>query len=449
MSPLPGAATRRSHRDRHRPSRRERGSRTGSDAQPLDIGKLDTRHAENAMDLIPVTLLTGFLGSGKTTVLNRLVQQPEMADALVLINEFGEIGLDHLLVAHSREDIVVEMSSGCLCCTIRGDLVRTLKDIHWRFAREGRRQFSRVVIETTGLADPAPIVQTLATHRDVKDLYRLDGLVTTIDARHGEATLDAHVEAVKQAAMADRLLLTKTDLVEADALDRLAGRLHAINPAAGSIRVSHGELAASQILDLGLFTVDGKIADVERWLAEEQYRSGDPGHHHEETGHGHGHDDPHAHRHDEGRGHDRHDAHEGHAAKPHDHEASHHHDEHHGHAHDVNRHDDQIRAFCFTVDDPIPIQVLTDWLDVLLSLMGPSMLRIKGILNVEGRDTPIVIHGVQHVFHPMVPLDAWPGEDRRSRIVFITRAVERETIESTFSLFSAVDAIRAQEAHSG
>ena len=406
------------------------------------------------MDLIPVTLLTGFLGSGKTTVLNRLVQQPEMADALVLINEFGEVGLDHLLVAHSREDIVVEMSSGCLCCTIRGDLVRTLKDIHWRFSREGQRRFNRVLIETTGLADPAPIVHTLATHRDLKDRYRLDGLVTTIDARNGEATLDAHVEAVKQAAMADRLLLTKTDLVDADALERLTGRLHVINPAAGVIRVSHGELAASQILELGLFRADGKIADVERWLAEEQYRSDDHGHHHGEAGHGHDHDhdDLDAHRHGDGHGHAHHDTHDDHAGEQHDHEESHHHHGHHDrhdHVHDVNRHDDQIRAFCFTVDDPIPEQVLTDWLDVLLSLMGPSMLRIKGILNVEGEDRPIVIHGVQHVFHPPVPLDAWPGEDRRSRIVFITRAVERETVESTFRLFSEVGAIRAQEARSG
>ncbi|PRE45433.1 CobW family GTP-binding protein [Burkholderia multivorans] len=398
------------------------------------------------MNLIPVTLLTGFLGSGKTTVLNRLVQQPEMADALVLINEFGEIGLDHMLVAHSREDIVVEMSSGCLCCTIRGDLVRTLKDIYWRFSREGQRQFSRVVIETTGLADPAPIVHTLATHRDLRDRYRLDGLVTTIDARNGEATLDAHLEAVKQAAMADRLLVTKTDLADVDALERLGSRLHTINPAAEVIRVSYGELVAARILDLGLFRADGKVADVERWLAEEQYRSDDHDHDHEGHDHDHGgqHDHGNPHGHGDGQGHDRHDAHDGHAEESHNHAEHHHHD----HAHDVNRHDDQIRAFCFTVDEPIPEQVLTDWLDVLLSLMGPSMLRIKGILNVEGEDRPIVIHGVQHVFHPPVPLDAWPGEDRRSRIVFITRAVGRETIESTFQLFSQTNAILAQEAHS-
>jgi G3E family GTPase len=415
-------------------------------APPLDFGKLDTQHGKGAMNLIPVTLLTGFLGSGKTTVLNRLVQQPEMADALVLINEFGEIGLDHMLVAHSREDIIVEMSSGCLCCTIRGDLVRTLKDIYWRFSREGQRQFSRVVIETTGLADPAPIVHTLVTHRDLRDRYRLDGLVTTIDARNGEATLDAHVEAVKQAAMADRLLVTKTDLADVDALERLAGRLHAINPAADVIRVSHGELVAARILDLGLFRADGKVADVERWLAEEQYRSDDHDHDHEGHEHDHGgqHDHGNPHGHGDGQGHDRHDAHDGHADESHNHAEHHHHD----HSHDVNRHDDQIRAFCFTVDEPIPEQVLTDWLDVLLSLMGPSMLRIKGILNVEGEDRPIVIHGVQHVFHPPVPLDAWPGEDRRSRIVFITHAVGRETIESTFQLFSQTNAILAQEAHS-
>jgi G3E family GTPase len=343
------------------------------------------------MDRIPVTLLTGFLGSGKTTVLNRLVQQPEMADALVLINEFGEVGLDHLLVEHSREDIVIEMSSGCLCCTIRGDLVQTLSDVYGRFVVAGQRRINRVIIETTGLADPAPIVHTFAAHPELQDHYRLDGMVTTIDARNGESTLDAHAEAVKQAAMADRLLLTKIDLVESARLESLCARLHAINPGAGIIQTFFGDVPASRLLGLGLFSADGKIGDVRRWLAEEQY---------------------------------------------------HHHDHHHHH-HDVNRHDDQIRAFCFVIDDPIPEAVLTEWLDMLLSLMGPSMLRIKGILNVAGFETPVVIHGVQHVFHPPQTLDDWPDDDRRSRIVFITRAVERETIEETFKLFSEVAAIRA------
>ncbi|WP_250517914.1 GTP-binding protein [Caballeronia sp. INDeC2] len=360
------------------------------------------------MAQIPVTLLTGFLGSGKTTVLNRLVQQPDMADAMVLINEFGEIGLDHLLVAHSREDVVVEMSSGCLCCTIRGDLVRTLVSILDAADRNEARRFARVVIETTGLADPTPIVHTLATHPALKERYRFDGVVTAIDSRNGEATLGAHVEAVKQAAMAERLLMTKTDLVDEQALAQLRERLYSINPVAQVMPVSHGEVDARRILDIGLFTVDGKIADVQKWLADERFNDHE---HHDHHGHGHSQDC-----------------------------------DHHQHHHDVNRHDDQIRAFCFIIDDPIPDHVLTEWLDVLMSLLGVSMLRIKGILNVEGQEQPIVIHGVQHVFHPPVALDAWPSDDRRSRIVFITRSIGRETIEQSFRIFREADAIRATAA---
>ncbi len=163
-------------------------------------------------DLIPVTLLTGFLGSGKTTVLNHLVHQPELKDALVIINEFGEMALDHLLVAHSIENLALEMSSGCLCCTIRSDLAKTLRDITWRFARNGQRQFRRVLIETTGLADPAPILHTLMTDPAIVRSYRLDGIVATIDMASGADTLDQHAEAIKQAALADALLLTQSDL---------------------------------------------------------------------------------------------------------------------------------------------------------------------------------------------------------------------------------------------
>ncbi|WP_109479426.1 GTP-binding protein [Paraburkholderia sp. C35] len=364
------------------------------------------------MDRIPVTLLTGFLGSGKTTLLNRLVQQPEMANALVLINEFGEVGLDHLLVEHGQEDVVIEMSSGCLCCTIRGDLVDTLRDVYERFVGTGQRRIDRVIIETTGLADPAPIVHTFAADRHMLDHYQLDGMVTTVDARNGESTLDAHVEAVKQAAMADRLLLTKVDLVAPAILESLCTRLHAINPGAGIIRASFGDVSVSRLIGLGLFSADGKIGDVRRWLAEEQYIDHAKHHHHD----------------------DGICTHE--CVKDHDH-----------HHHDVNRHDDEIRAFCFVIDDPVPDRVLTEWLDMLLSLMGPSMLRIKGILNVKGLETPVVIHGVQHVFHPLQQLDAWPDDDRRSRIVFITRAVERATIEETFRLFGEVAAIRAGKDH--
>ena len=351
--------------------------------------------AESSTNLIPVTLLTGFLGSGKTTVLKHLVGTPELADALVIINEFGETGLDHLLVAHCTENLVMEMSSGCLCCTIRGDLVKTLRDITWRFSRNGKRQFRRVLIETTGLADPAPIIHTLMTHPQIVSKYRLDGIVATVDLATGMQTLDHHREAVKQVAVADALLLTKADLATEPQRDALLRRLDTINPAAARWEVRAGEIAPQKVMDLGLFNADRKTPDVQRWLNEEAYAAPSP--------HGPAHD---------------------------------HHD--HDHHHDVNRHDDRIRAFCFTVKEPIAQEVLAAWLEVLMSFVGSNILRVKGILNVQGQDQPMVVHGVQHVFHPPVSLPAWPGEDRDSRLVFITRDVDREMIESTFRAFQQV-----------
>lgn len=341
-------------------------------------------------ELIPVTLLTGFLGSGKTTLLNHLVQQPEMADALVIINEFGEMPLDHMLVAHSTDNVVMEMSSGCLCCTIRKDLATTLNDIAWRFARNGLRQFRRVVIETTGLADPAPILHTLMTHPRVANRYRLDGVVATFDLAAGPHTLMHHAEAVKQVAMADYLLLTKTDLVTDEERAAAKQQLDSINPAAPCSDICHGKMEASNILDIGLFSAEGKTPDVARWLKEEAYISQAPHSHHD-----------------------------------HDHS-------------DVNRHDDHIRAFCFAVDDPIPEGMFEDWLEVLMNLAGSNILRVKGILNIAGRQQPLIVHGVQHIFYPPVTLPRWPDEDRRSRIIFITQDVDQAFIESTFHAFHHV-----------
>jgi G3E family GTPase len=337
--------------------------------------------------LIPVTLLTGFLGSGKTTVLNHLVRQPELADALVIINEFGEMALDHHLVAHSTENIVMEMSSGCLCCTIRGDLIKTLRDITWRFSRNGQKYFQRVLIETTGLADPAPIIHTLMTHPQISSKYRLDGIVAAVDLATGMHSLNQHQEAIKQAAVADTLLLTKADLATEAQRTALMRRLDGINPAAPRWEVCSGEIAPQKVLKLGLFTADGKSPDVARWLKEEVYASLEAHNHHD-----------------------------------HDHEHAHDH-------HDVNRHDDHIRSFCFTIEEPIPEAAWTDWLDLLVLINGQNILRVKGILNIEGSEQPLVVHGVQHIFHPPVPLPAWPSEDRRSRLVFITRHVGRDTIE--------------------
>jgi len=361
--------------------------------------------------LIPISLLTGFLGSGKTTLLNYLVAQPELKDTLVIINEFGEIGLDHLLVAHSQDDIVVEMSSGCLCCTIRGDLKKTLKDITWRFAEGGKRKFNRVIIETTGLASPIPILHTLMTDNVIASKYRLDGVITTVDAVNGQLTLDNHIEAVQQAAVADRLLLTKSDLADADGLKDLQARLAQMNPSAEQILSQQGRVAPQKLLDAGLFKTTEKNLDVERWLNEESYA---------ESGHAH----QHGHEHHHGHTHDAHD---------------------HDHRHDINRHDDHIRAFCFTFDQPIEPHLFDEWLSLLVGFKGQNILRIKGIVNLVGNEQPVVIHGVQHIFHPTVTLPAWPSDDRRTRIVFITKDIERATIERSFTAFMQAQAIEKEQ----
>ncbi|MDO8895484.1 GTP-binding protein [Nitrosomonas sp.] len=350
--------------------------------------------------LIPVTLLTGYLGSGKTTLLNYIMQQPAMADTLVIINEFGEIALDHLLVAHSTENVVMEMGSGCLCCTIRSDLVKTLQDITWRFSRNGKRQFHRVLIETTGLADPAPIIHTLMADPQITSRYRLDGIAATIDLATGNQTLSAYNEAVKQAAIADCLLLTKADLAKPQDKGALLQRLDAINPAAERWQVAHGRIEAEKLLNLGLFSAEKKTPDVARWLREEAYAA---------------------------------DA----AHKP-DYTAHHHHsDNHDHHAHDINRHDDHVRAYCFTTDQPVSRHIYATLVEQLF-YMGGKMLRIKGILNIEGTDQPMAMHGVQHILHPLTPLPAWPDNDRRSKIVFITSDMERETVERIFKAITHV-----------
>jgi G3E family GTPase len=336
--------------------------------------------------LIPATLLTGFLGSGKTTVLNHVLKEPGMAATAVIVNEFGEIGIDHLLVEKATDDVVL-LNSGCLCCTVRGDIVDTLLNLFVGRASGKIPHFARVVIETTGLADPAPILHTLMSDPLIAARYTLDGVVATVDAVNGAGTLDRQPEAVKQAAVADRLLLTKTDLADPGVAAALKARLAALNPSAPVLSVAQGAVDPALLFNLGFFDPQSKSVDVQRWLRDEAFEAGHE-HHHER-------DQP-----------------------------------------DVNRHDDHIRAFCITRERPISWAALSTWLDALATMRGDDLLRLKAIVALSDRPgEPVVVHGVQHLFHPPVLLPRWPSEDHRTRMVFITRDLPKEAIESTLAAF--------------
>jgi G3E family GTPase len=344
---------------------------------------------------IALAVLTGFLGAGKTTLLNRLLKAPEMADSLVIVNEFGEVGIDHALVEASAEGIV-ELASGCLCCTVRGDLVDTLTDLVARLDDGRIARLARVVVETTGLADPAPVLHTIMRHPLLLARFRLDSVVTVVDAVNGAATLDAHAEAVKQAAVADRLVISKTDLAPDDGrLAALVDRLRELNPRAPLIDAQKPWRVAD-LLDAGLWRPEARIPDVARWLdaaaAEADHVCGPDCAHVRLFRHG---------------------APAAPAARP--------------------RHDAGIRSFALVTDRPVPVGALDLFLDLLRSAHGPRLLRLKGIVRLqEDPDRPLVLHAVQHVLHPPAQLAAWPDADRRTRLVFITRDLDEAFVRRMF-----------------
>ena len=329
-------------------------------------------------DLIPIHVLTGFLGSGKTTVLKHLLQSPRLQDTAVLVNEFGEVGLDHHLIEHASESTLL-LDNGCLCCAVRGDLQVSLRDLLERRERGEIPRFERVVIETSGLADPVPIAYTVLADPMVQHHYRLGNILTVVDAVNTAAGLSRFPESEKQVLTADHLLISKLDLADAEDPRALLARL---NPSA---RISDAsDLDPAALLADDLYTAAGKKRAVDQWR----------------------------------------DAAANGAA-----------DDHH--------HSDGVTSFCLTFDAPLDWSAFGIWMTMLLNRHGEKVLRIKGMLNVAGLSAPVLVNGVQHIVHPPTHLEAWPDEDRRSRLIFITREMAREPIEASLLAFNALANKRA------
>ena len=337
---------------------------------------------------IPISVITGFLGSGKTTLLKRLLRHPGMANAAVIVNEFGEESIDHELLETSSERMAL-LDNGCLCCTVRTDLQETMRDILTKRLRGEVIQFDRVFIETTGLADPAPVVQTFSSDSLLSDKFRLDCVVTLVDAVNALESLDTLNEPIKQAAIADRLLITKSDIAPADKVSALKARLADINPQALQIEVINGEVDPSLLIDIGLSSGNTEGEKLKRWIGPLATTPDDTGNV---------------------------------SAK----------------LSPTAGHSSGITSFCLWFDKPFTWANFETCMQVLTSLRGPDLLRVKGLVNIEGEPGPIVVQGVQHIFHPSARLQSWSDADHRSRLVFITRGIQREVVAG---LFQAVGAL--------
>ena len=335
---------------------------------------------------IPVTLLTGFLGAGKTTVLNHLINDPEAGRIAVIMNEFGAAGLDHDLIEASTEETIL-MQSGCLCCTFRGDIAKTLGKLMAR-KQSGELAFDRIVIETTGIAEPAPIIHTLVVDQLMPHYYRMDGVVTVADVATGSGTLKSQAEAVNQIALADLIVVTKTDLVSEAELASYQAQVSTINNSVQRIHADHGKVPTGALFGLSALREDAATEDIEAWVGKSE------------------------------------------KVQSHDHGG---HDHHHGHDQE-SHHGNQIRSASIEVSDPIPASVFDFWLDMLIAIKGPDLLRIKGIVHVEGMDWPFVFHGVQHIFDAPVPLKSWSGQDAISRVVVIARNMSNDDLDASLNM---------------
>mgnify|MGYP001415973546 CR=1 FL=1 len=332
---------------------------------------------------IPITVLTGFLGSGKTTLLSEFVRNENVNDIAFIINEFGEVGLDHNLI-ESSDETILELRNGCICCTIQEDLKSTLLSLLTKMEKGIIRKFNRVMIETTGLADPVPIIHTLMTSIDLVRAYIYEGVITVVDVVNGNQTFNNHLESVKQVAFANKVILSKVDIGNEKVIKKLISRINNINPKAPLIQSRKGQLPIKEFYGLNDYQPNTESWNVIEWLNEVKDK------------------DEYSHK--------------------------------HAHYHDINRHNDNIKSFSLVTNKPVSITSLNFFLELVSSQMGQNMLRIKGIINVEGEIRPAIIHGVQHIFHPLEWLEKWPNDDLSTRLVFITNKIEKSVVEQFFKI---------------